>query len=86
MYSAPWLPGEPHPDPLPRPVWRGGYVGTAPVLADPPEHRQPRRITQLVGSAEGVHALCDDGSVWHLIGGVWAPEPSIPQRQVGGEE
>lgn len=47
-----------------------------------PEKRQPRRITQLCGSTEGVFALCDDGTVWQLIGGVWAPEPAIPQRQL----
>lgn len=34
----------------------------------------PRTITQLCGT------------VWQLLGGVWCPEPGIPQRQVGGEE
>lgn len=49
-------------------------------------HRPPRTITQLCGSAEGLFALCNDGTVWQLLGGVWCPEPGIPQRQVGGEE
>ena len=69
---------------LPRPVWRGGQVA---IAASPePTMRQPRRITQLVGSTEGVHALCSDGTVWHLISDLWLPLPAIPQRQLGGEE
>ena len=66
--------------------WAGGPVRPGPVLADPPQRRQPRTITQLCGSAESLFALCNDGTVWQLIGGVWCPEPGIPQRQVGGEE
>ena len=70
MPSAPRLPGEPiH--------WPGGFVAT-------PEPRAPRRITQLCGSGEGLFALCNDGTVWQLLGGVWLPEPGIPQRQLGG--
>lgn len=48
-------------------------------------HRPPRTITQLCGS-ERLFALCNDGTVWQLLGGVWCPEPGIPQRQVGGKE
>lgn len=79
MPNAPWLPGE-------RP-WHVSGGRPVPVLADLPErHRQPRRITQLCGSAEGLHALCDDGSVWQLIAGAWRPEPGIPQRRVAEGE
>lgn len=73
--------------PLPRPVWPGGpvppsgAVDAGTIRYEPEERRQPRRITQLCGSAEGIHALCNDGSVWQLIGGVWAPEPAIPQPE-----
>ena len=49
-------------------------------------HRPPRTIAQLCGSAEGLFAMCNDGTVWELLGGVWLPAPGIPQRQVGGEE
>jgi hypothetical protein len=63
-----------------------GTIDAGIVSYQPAQYRQPRRITQLCGSAEGIHALCDDGSVWHLIGGVWCPEPGIPQRQMGGDD
>jgi len=31
-------------------------------------------------------ALCDDGSVWRLIGDNWKPLPNIPQYEVEPEE
>jgi hypothetical protein len=62
--------------------WMGGAILPNPVLADPPQRRQQRQITQLCGSAEGVFALCNDGTIWRLLGEVWFPEPGIPQRQV----
>ena len=67
--------------------WMGGIVRPSPWVPDPAEHyRSPRTITQLCGSAEGLFSLCNDGSVWQLIGGVWCPEPGIPQRQVAEGE
>jgi len=67
--------------------WRGGAVGPGPAIADLPERlRPPRAITHLCGGAERLFALCNDGTVWELLGGVWLPTPGIPQRQVGGEE
>lgn len=63
--------------------WAGGPVGSSPVLADPPEHRQPRRIVQITGNKR-LFALCSDGTVWEYdpLGYDWIPVRPIPQRQL----
>lgn len=73
------MPMTPHP-------WAGRPVRPDPVFPEWQLREQPRAITQLCGGAERLFALCNDGSVWELLGGVWLPTPGIPQRQVGGEE
>jgi hypothetical protein len=51
-------------------------------LRPPTARHQPRQVAQLCGSAEGLFALCNDGTIWQLLGGMWLPEPPIPQRQL----
>jgi hypothetical protein len=63
--------------------WPGGEIARA---VPAPAQRPPRTITQLCGAGDAMYALCNDGSVWQLLAGMWLPEPGIPQQQVGGEE
>jgi hypothetical protein len=54
--------------------WRTSYQA---VQAAP----RPRKIVQVsVNDDVGLHALCDDGTVWAFYGSKWHQLPPIPQE------
>lgn len=47
----------------------------------------PRKIVQIAATTSAIYALCEDGSMWMLIGGHldWLRIVPIPQDEKGEE-
>ena len=37
-----------------------------------------RKVIQIAGDNEAIIALCSDGTIWQLTGGLWYKTPDIP--------
>jgi hypothetical protein len=70
----------------PRAPWRHTTYWKAPAQEPAPvaitEAGQPRKVVQITGAPDGLHALCDDGSVWFNSNesGGWYRVPAVPQE------